>query len=236
MKKPTFLAIIPARCGSKGIKDKNIYPLLGKPLIAWSIDAALHAEYITKTVVSSDCDKILSVAKEYGAHPIKRPEALATDTAPSEPLILDVIEQLEQRGESYDYIVLLQPTSPLRNSDDIDEAIKRLLQTGADALISVYEPSHSPYKAFIRNENGFLRGIVDNDKPFMRRQDLPPVYFTNGAIYIIDTSIFKDTKRLFCERTIPYIMSAKKSVDIDTLDDIKRAEKSLESLRKESLD
>ncbi len=225
--RPTFLAVVPARCGSKGLPGKNIMPLHGKPLIAWSIEAALNSKYITDTVVSSDCDEILSVAREYGAYALKRPKELALDSSPSEPLITHAIESLEKEGRSYDFVVLLQPTSPLRDSKDIDNAIESMLNKGGNASISVYEPSHSPFKAFVAKENGFLKGIVDDDKPFMRRQDLPSVYLTNGAIYIINTEIFLKTQRLFTDRTVPYIMPIEKSVDIDSIDDFKVAEKAL---------
>ncbi len=228
-RKPTFLAIIPARCGSKGIPGKNIRPFAGKPLLAWSVEAAKNSRYITETVLSSDCDEILEVGERYGVKPLKRPKELATDSAPSEPLILDAIERLERKGKVFDYLVLLQPTSPLREAEDIDRAIDSMLKADADAAISVYEPTHSPYKAFVKKSDGFLEGIVDNDKPFMRRQDLPPVYFTNGAIYIIKTAIFKREKRLFCERTIPYIMPVEKSIDIDSIEDFEKAEMFIES-------
>jgi len=226
-RQPTFLAIIPARCGSKGLPGKNILPLIGKPLIAWSINASLKSKFVTSTIVSSDCDEILNVAKEFGATPLKRPKELAQDSSPSEPLISHAIEHFEREGEFFDYLILLQPTSPLRDASDIDSAIKKLLANNADALISVYEPSHSPFKAFTTNSEGYLQGIVDNETPFMRRQDLPSVYLTNGAIYIIKTEEFKKTRRLFASKTLPYIMPKEKSVDIDTPDDLKSAEEYL---------
>ncbi len=227
-KRPTFLAVIPARCGSKGLPGKNIMPLHGKPLIAWSIDAALSSRYISDTVVSSDCEEILSVARKYNALALKRPKELALDSSPSEPLITHAIESLEKEGRFYDFVVLLQPTSPLRDSKDIDNAIESMLNKRGNASISVYEPSHSPFKAFVTKENGFLKGIVDDDKPFMRRQDLPSVYLTNGAIYIVSTEMFLKTQRLFTDKTVPYVMPIEKSIDIDTIDDFEVAEKALE--------
>ena len=128
MNKPSFLAIIPARGGSKGIPNKNIFELNAKPLIAWTIEAAKQSVYITRTMVSSDDDKILAVAQQYGADVIIRPTVLAQDTTPTGPVIDHVVEQLSDNGEHYDYIVLLQPTSPLRNASDIDNAIEKLLQ------------------------------------------------------------------------------------------------------------
>lgn len=218
----TFLAIIPARGGSKGLPGKNIIDLCGKPLMVWSIEAALGSQYITQTVVSSDCDIILKGARDSGARPLRRPDVLANDSAPSEPVISHVIESLALEDQFFDYIVLLQPTSPLRSAEDIDFAIREILAKNADALISVYEPEHTPYKAFITNKQGYLAGLVDNKTPFMRRQDLPVTYMPNGAIYIVKTDLFKQSGRLFSDKTIPYLMSIEKSSDIDTYEDLER--------------
>jgi len=227
MKSPTFLAIIPARCGSKGLPGKNLRPLLGKPLIGWSIDAALQSKYITKTIVSSDCNEVLEAAQKLGATAVRRPKELALDSSPSEPLILHAINLFESEGRKFDYIALLQPTSPLRDHMDLDRAIEQLLENDADAIISVYEPAHSPFKAFIQNDDGFLRGIYDDKTPFMRRQDLPRVFLTNGAIYIVKTELFKSTHKLFGERTLPFIMPKERSIDIDDIDDFQKAERYL---------
>lgn len=217
MSKPKVLAIIPARGGSKGLKDKNIASLLSKPLIAWSIEAALHSSTITNTLVSSDSDTILDIAKQYGASILKRPDALAKDTTPSEPVISHVLENV---SESYDYLILLQPTSPLRNSKDIDAAFNLLMRKEADALISVYEPSHHPLKSFTTTAEGYLEGIVNNDYPFMRRQDLPQAMYPNGAIYIISVALFKQTQKLFAEKTLAYLMPQSRSIDVDSQEDL----------------
>ena len=227
---PRFLAIVPARCGSKGLPGKNLLPLKNKPLIAWSIQAGKMSKFITKTVISSDCNEILKVGEKYGACPLQRPKELAQDSSPSEPLIRHAIEHFLARGETFDYVVLLQPTSPLRNAQDLDNAISQLLDKGTDALISVYEPEHSPYKSFKIDSDGYLRGLIDDKSPFMRRQDLPPVYMPNGAIYIVNTKIFLSTHRLFTDTTLPFIMPREKSIDIDDLEDFKKAEKLLESM------
>lgn len=220
--KYTFLAIIPARGGSKGLPGKNIIDLGGKPLMAWSIDAALHSKYIKKTVVSSDSEEILGIAKKFGAEAIKRPDELANDTASSEPLITHVIDKLQKNNESYDFIVLLQPTSPLRDGNDIDMSIELMLQKGADALISMSEPEHSPYKAFKENTDGYIEGLIDNKSPFMRRQDLPQVYMPNGAIYIVKTNVFMQCGKLFTSKTVPFLMSIQKSIDVDTKEDLEK--------------
>lgn len=222
-----FLAIIPARNGSKGLPGKNIVELCGKPLIAWSIDAALRSKYISKVIVSSDSDHILNIAVSYGSSVIKRPIELASDKSPTEPVIMHAILSLLELNENYEYIVLLQPTSPLRTTEDIDQAICMMRNKNANALISVYEPEHTPYKALKENSSGFIEGLIDNETPFKRRQDLPKVYMPNGAIYIIKTDIFIGSGRLLTDHTIPFQMSMDKSLDIDNLEDLNKAKKLL---------
>lgn len=224
------LAIIPARGGSKGLPRKNIVNLAGKPLIAYSIEAALNSKYITKTVVSSEDDEILDVAKSFGAQTLKRDETLAQDDVKTEPVLLDVLEKLD---ESFDYMILLQATSPLRTAQHIDEAMKQMLEQKAEALISVYEPSHSALKAFMVDENSCLKGIVNDEYPFSPRQLLPKTYYPNGAIYIIDTKEFMKNKSLFIkEKTAFYLMDECLSLDIDTQKDLEVVEMHLKSKEK----
>ncbi|MFA5879151.1 MAG: acylneuraminate cytidylyltransferase family protein [Candidatus Margulisiibacteriota bacterium] len=220
-----ILGIILARGGSKGIPKKNIYPLCGKPLIAYSIEASVGSKYISKTVVSSDDDEILSVSKRFGADTIKRPIALAADDSSSASAIKHAIDFLKAKGELYDILLLLQPTSPLRNSLDIDNAIMAFLNhSQATSLISVYEPQHSPFLAFKETNDGYLESLVGDNNQFLRRQDLPKTYFPNGAIYIIFVNDFLDTNLLFTNKTIPFLMNKLKSIDIDTLEDLKEVE------------
>lgn len=216
-----ILAIIPARGGSKSIPRKNIINFKGKPLINWSIEASLGSKYIDNTVVTSDDDEILSVASRDNVILIKRDISLAQDLTPTEPVLLDVIEKLEMQYMFYDLIVLLQPTSPLRDSCDIDLSLEHFFEVDAEALISVYELSHNPLKSFIIDNQGFLSGIVNNEYPFMPRQSLPEVYYPNGAIYICNIRQFKNQVRLFVpNKTIAFIMSTNKSLDIDNLSDL----------------
>ena len=226
MKGKRILAIIPARGGSKGIKNKNIIDLAGKPLIAWTIEAALKSVYITKTVVSSDSDAILEISKKYGAETVKRPANLADDAARSEPVISHVLEELKNE-QSFDYLILLQPTSPLRTASDIDNAIKVLLESEATALISVYKPQHHPLKAFTTNNKGFLKGLVNDDFPFTPRQELPNVFYPNGAIYIVKKDLFLKTGKLFTDKTVAFEMPLEKSFDLDAKTDFNELEKAL---------
>ena len=163
-----IMAIIPARGGSKSIPRKNIVPLGGKPLIAWSIEAALGSKFITRTVVSSDDEEILKVAETHGAEVLRRPAELATDKATSEPVILHVLDHfLKHEKYEPDLVIYLQPTSPLRTTDDIDGAIRVFHQKEADALISVYEIDKSFLKSFLVDESGMLKGVSNNLFPFM---------------------------------------------------------------------
>lgn len=219
-----IISIIPARGGSKGLPGKNIIDLAGKPLIAWTIEASLKSKYITKTIVSSDNNNIIEISKKFGAETIKRPDELALDTTHSEPVIEHALKNIENI-EQYDYLILLQPTSPLRDEKDIDGAIEFLIEKKASALISTKLIDNRILKTFKNNGNGYLEGIANNNYPFMRRQDLPNVYMPNGAIYIVSLKEFLKTKKLFTDKTISFEMSEEKSFDIDTLEDLKKIKK-----------
>ena len=220
-KNKTFLAIIPARGGSKRLPCKNILGLNGKPLIAYSIESGLNSKYIDKVVVSSDDDEILTISKRYGAVTINRPNELASDTATT----FDAIKHAVDNYEKYDYIVLLQPTSPLRDGDHIDKAIELLESKNADAVVSVCKMDHSPLWSNTINDSlsmtGFLKGEVLNK----RSQDLKEYYSLNGAIYICDTKKLLKEKSFFLKESIfAYKMNRKSSIDIDEELDFKMAE------------
>jgi CMP-N,N'-diacetyllegionaminic acid synthase len=221
-----IISIIPARGGSKGLPGKNIIDLAGKPLIAWTIEASLKSKYITKTIVSSDDDKILEVSEQFGSKILKRQDELALDTTPSEPVIEHVLNNINDI-EQYDFLILLQPTSPLRDEKDIDSAIELLIEKKATALISTKEIDNKILKAFKNNENGYLEGIANNEYPFMRRQDLPTTFMPNGAIYIVSIQEFLKSKKLFTNKTISFEMDEEKSFDIDTLEDLQVCSKIL---------
>lgn len=208
----TFLAIIPARGGSKRLPRKNILDLGGKSLIAWSIEAALKSKYIDKVVVTSDDNEILTIAQQYKAETIKRPKELANDTATT----FDAIDHAIDNYPQYDYIVLLQPTSPLRTNRHIDEAIELLMSKNADATISVCEMDHSPLWSNTlpadANMSAFIRDEVKNK----RSQDLERYYRLNGAIYICKIDILLEKKSFFLDNNIyAYVMDRNSSVDID---------------------
>ena len=227
-----IVSIITARGGSKGIPRKNIALVAGRPLIDYTIQASLGSHFITETYVTSDSDEILAVAGQSGARTIKRPAELATDTASSESAILHAIEQIKaEKGHCPDIFILLQPTSPLRDSDDIDSAFETFFKTKANALISGTEPAVNPLKQMIVSEDGTLKTLTDDPSvPFKARQLLPRAFEPNGAIYIIKTELFLKTELLIGDRTIPFYMDASKSLDIDTPQDLKEAAELLETL------
>lgn len=222
MKKKSFLAIIPARGGSKRLPRKNILDLNGKPLIAWSIEASLNCDYINETLVTSDDDEILNISQKYGAHIIKRPDDLASDTASS----FDAIKHaIDSSTIDYEYIVLLQPTSPLRNSRHINEAINLLEEKNADAIISVCEMEHSPLWSNTIPDNNSMQDFLLDSIKNLRSQDLPTYYRLNGAIYICKKNILLEENSFFIKENIyAYKMGTNKSIDIDTYQDFQYAE------------
>ena len=218
----TFLAIIPARGGSKRLPRKNLLDLCGKPLIAWSIEAALKSKYISKVIVSSDEEEILNIAKEYKADFIKRPDELASDTATT----FDALKHTLENVEKYDYVVLLQPTSPLRTEKHIDEAIELLKEKNADAIISVCEMEHSPLWSNTLDEDLNMSNFLRDEVLNTRSQDLPKYYRLNGAIYICKTDKLLQNESFFLKENIyAYKMNKKDSVDIDEEIDFIIAEK-----------
>jgi CMP-N,N'-diacetyllegionaminic acid synthase len=220
-KNKTFLAIIPARGGSKRLPRKNVLDLNGKPLIAHSIEAGLNSKYIDKVVVSSDDEEILNISKEFGADTIKRPDELASDTATT----FDAIKHTIENSEKYDYIVLLQATSPLRNENHIDKAIELLESKNADAVVSVCEMDHSPLWSNTLDDSLSMQGFLRDEVLNKRSQDLDKYYRLNGAIYICETEKLLDEKSFFLKDNIfAYKMDRKSSIDIDTELDFKFTE------------
>ncbi len=212
LKDKSFLAIIPARGGSKRLPNKNIIDLCGKPLIAWTIEAGLKSKYIDALIVTSDDDEILSIAKNFGADVIKRPDELATDTASS----FDAVKHVIDSTKKYDYVVLLQPTSPLREECHIDESIEMLLEKNADAVVSLCEMEHNPLWSNTLDKSMSLQNFIRDDIKNKRSQDLPKYYRINGAIYICDTvELLKQQTFMFDKNIFGYAMNKNVSVDID---------------------
>ena len=223
-KNKRFLAIIPARGGSKGIPNKNIMDICGKPLIAYTIEAGKKSKYIDEIVVSTDSHTIKEVAVQYGAKvPFLRPELLSDDSAKSIDLVLHAIDFYMSNNTYFDYVILLQPTSPLRTFAQIDEAIEKLIDSNGNSLVSVREADENP--VIMRSiQNDKLKEVISFEGANLRRQDLPMFYIFNGAIYITSNDMLIHKKKFIDEDTIPYVMSKESSVDIDTKLDAKLVE------------
>lgn len=220
-----ILAIVPARGGSQGVPRKNIRILAGRPLIAYTINAALESKYHLRVVVSTDDESIAEIAKGIGAEvPFLRPSHLARNDTPMLPVLQHAMECLKKDGYRPDIIVVLQPTSPLRTSKHIDQAISILVNTGADSVVSVCEVEYSPYWMKKIDQSGRVAPFLDTEKEYNRRQDLPKVYRLNGAIFITRPDIIMNEDRLLGDDTRAYIMEPEDSIDIDTEFDFRVAE------------
>jgi len=219
--KHSVLALIPARGGSKGLPRKNIIPIAGKPMIAWTIEAAKKSQYIDRVVVSSDDTEIIQIARQFGGEaPFVRPSHLAQDDSPTIDAVVHALDNLPE----YDVVILLQPTSPLRDAQDIDNAIDTLFLTNASSCVSVTEPDKSPYWMFTVNKKGKIRPLLSQELSNKPRQSLPPIRVLNGAIYIVKTETLKTNRELLTHDTVPYMMSKEHSIDVDYELDLKLAD------------
>lgn len=226
-KNKKILGIIPARGGSKGILKKNIKLINNKPLIAWTIEESKKSKYLDKVIVSTDDMEIRKISKEFGAEvPFIRPKELALDNTRSEDAVIHAINELFSiNSVKYDYIMLLQPTSPLRRTFHIDNAIIKLIDSGKfESLISITKLEH-PIFWTRRNKNDHLVRVLDYNKDDKyRRQDFEKLYRLNGAIYLINTELFLKEKKFELKNTMSFIMKNKYSIDIDEESDLKLAE------------
>lgn len=217
------IGIVPARGGSKGLKDKNIKLLSGKPMIEYTIEAAIESECFDELIVSSDSETILDVASKYDVTLSKRPEYLASDNSSSDQVIESVLQEFQKQESALD-VVLLQPTSPLRSSADIRNSLDLYNKFLPNLLVSVSKIEFEIQKTFVLQENGFLKGLLSPEAPFSRRQDLPDVFLPNGAIYIFSAEQFNISSRIPRDKIYPFVMDAVNSIDIDTLEDFLKAE------------
>lgn len=210
------IAIIPARSGSKGLKDKNIKLLKDKPMLAYTIEAALASGKYDCVHVSTDSESYAEIARAYGAdQPFLRKEELSTDTAGSWDVVRWVLEQYQRLGQDFDMVTLLQPTSPLRNAADIEEAFSIFQEKAAEAVVAVCEMDHSPLWSNVLPEDGCMDGFL-NQTVNMGRQKLPTYYRINGAIYMVRTDLlWQENLNLYGAKTYAYVMPKERSVDID---------------------
>lgn len=213
------IAVVTARCGSKGLKDKNIKSLYGKPLMAYTIEAAKQSGCFECVHVSTDSEKYAEIAKEYGADvPFLRDVGLASDTAGSWDVVRAVIDRYGQSGMSFKNVMLLQPTSPLRTSADIQNAFAVMEDKHAETVVGVCEMDHSPLWSNTLPEDGNMNGF-QNESFLIPRQQLPVYYRINGALYLVKVDYLMKKENLYGRRSYAYIMPKERSVDIDDLFD-----------------
>ncbi len=218
------VAIIPARSGSKGLQDKNIKNINGKPLLAYSIEAALESECFDEIMVSTDSEEYAEISKKYGANvPFFRSINNSSDTASSWDMVAEVLNNYSEKGIIFDDACLLQPTSPLRSAEDICNAYSIFYEKASVAVVSVCNAEHSPHWIGKLPKNREFIGFIDKDD-VQRRQDLGEYYRLNGAIYIINISRFWEDRFLFRKGSFAYVMPQIRSVDIDTELDFQIAE------------
>ena len=228
LKQPAALAIIPARGGSKGVPRKNIKLLAGKPLIGYTIEAAAGARLLTKTIVSTEDPEIANVARQLGADvPFMRPAELATDEARSLPVVQHAVREMERRDNTtYPIVVLLQPTTPMRTSQDIDEGIRLLIDTGADSVVSIVDVAgYHPFRMKRLLANDRIINYIDQGFEDLRpRQEIPPVYLRSGALYIARRKLVMEDETLVGEDCRAVVTPPERAVNIDTPIDFQLAE------------
>lgn len=208
----SLLALIPARGGSKGVPRKNVRLLAGKPMIAWTIEAARQARGVDRIVVSTDDDEIARVAREFGAEiPFMRPDALAQDNTSSMDVVFHALDNLPE----HDDILLLQPTSPLRTAEDIEAIVRLRMESNAPAAVSVTEMDHPPEWMYRMGAGMHLQPVLNTQSP-VRRQDAMPAYALNGALYLARVNWLREQRSFVTDQTIGYVMPAARSPDIDT--------------------
>ena len=221
-KTKSIIGIIPARGGSKGVPNKNIKIVGGKPLIAWTIEESKKSKYLDRLILSSDSKQIINVANRFGCEtPFVRPIELAQDNTSG---MAPVFHALEVLSGKYDYVVLLQPTSPLRKREDIDRCIEKCIDHDWPACVTVTEAQKSPYWMYHLNDgDDRMIPVMKMEKRIGRRQELPKVYIVNGAVYVAHVEWLMNRKDFITDETHCLIMPAERSVDIDNDIDLKFA-------------
>ncbi len=214
-----ILAIIPARGGSKGVPRKNVRDVGGKPLLVWTIEAALSSRYLDRTVLSSDDEEIMQAARAAGCEvPFRRPAAYATDEADALSVIRHALGALDQ---TFDYVAWLQPTSPLRQTDDIDGAIALCVERQAPSCVGVVETEKSPFWCMTMTADGALSPLMGTEQIPGRRQETPATYALNGAVYVAKAHDLAAGQSFFVPGTVGYLMPRERSFDIDSELDLK---------------
>jgi CMP-N,N'-diacetyllegionaminic acid synthase len=225
--KVTVLGIITARGGSKGIPRKNIAPLLGRPLLAYTADAALRSRRLTRVLLSTDSEEIAEVGRSCGLSvPFLRPAELARDDTPTLPVLQHAVTWVERGGERYEAICLLQPTNPLRREEDIDACIDLLERSDAETVATILQvpAEYNPHWVYEKDAQGYLRLATGETQPIPRRQDLPPAFHREGSVYVTRREILMEGNCLCGKRFTGFVLDASRSVNIDEPEDLERAE------------
>lgn len=227
-KNKKILGFIPARANSKGIKNKNICTLAGKPLVCHTFESALKSVYLDALVCSTDSDEIASLTQKSGISVIKRPKELALDTSPTIDAVIHTINELKKQGKNYDYLVILQPTSPLRRVEHIDGIIKECLDDDLSGMLSIHKIEYNPILVRFINQKKLTR--ILNTSSTVRRQDMPEVYYVNGMLWIQKVDLITPS---FSFNDIPYgfEVDSKYSIDINTLEDLDYCEQIIRNIK-----
>ena len=224
------LGIVTARGGSKGVPRKNVRLLAGKPLLQYTAEAARAAKLLTKTILTTDDKEIAEVGRQCGLEvPFLRPPELARDDTPTLPVLQHAVRFLEDRGEFFDAICLLQPTNPMRQSSDIDACVALLEKTGVDSVVTVLPvpAEYNPHWVYFRNDDGTFRLSTGEKTPIPRRQLLPPAFHREGSVYVMRRAVLMLKNSLFGDTLAGQLMDPARSVNIDTMEDWAEAEKLL---------
>lgn len=226
-----ILGFIPARGGSKGIPGKNIYPTAGKPLIAWTIETAKKSLYLDDLYVSTNDENIAQVSSFFGAHIIERPADLSTDASRTIDALIHAIKTLKEQRKTYDYVMILQPTCPLRTSSQIDHCICQAIDNNQDSVVSVHPISHYPFliRHIENTENGPSLNRILPFSSTIRRQDAPIPYYVDGVLYLHKTDILTPDTSLN-DAQYGFVIDEATSMDINTLDELLSCEKKLSEI------
>ena len=220
-KEKRVLAIVPARGGSKGLPGKNIRPLAGKPLIGWTLESAKKSKYLDEIFVSTDSQEIADVAETFGVKvPELRPEKLASDTATSASVVLYTIDYFRKQGKDFDYILLLEPTSPMRKEDDIDNAIALACEHPDKAGVVSLGEVHMEHPSIVKKitDKSIIEPYVEAQR-VTRRQQLDKAYFPYGVVYLVKTDYFEKNQLFYGKDSLPYLIERWQCYEIDDIYD-----------------
>lgn len=221
------LGLIPARGGSKGVPRKNAKLMAGKPLIAWTVEAALGATRLEHVILSTEDEEIAAIGQGCGVDvPFQRSDDLASDKSPMIDVVLDALQRVDPDGEQYDAVCLLQPTNPTRTSADIDAVIELFTRTAADTVFTVLPvpAEHHPDWTYVKSADGGIRLATGGAEPIARRQDLRPAFHREGSVYVTRTEVLRERRSLYGDRIMAYPADAGQTVNIDTPADWDRAQ------------